>query len=116
MAGWVGVPSPAAASPGRCWRGPRSHAPRLADPNNAHTLGTPAAPAPPPPTDPSGELYTALGFSPGFAPDVQISAYAKLLPMLAGIGSPGTIQEASWVLGAGRCCARGVAGGRRLLP
>ncbi|KAI3427059.1 hypothetical protein D9Q98_006999 [Chlorella vulgaris] len=43
--------------------------------------------------DPSGELYRALGFSPGFAPDVKISAYAKLLPMLAGIGSPGTIQE-----------------------
>jgi hypothetical protein len=44
-------------------------------------------------SDPSGELYRALGFSPGFAPDVKISAYAKLLPMLAGIGSPGTIQE-----------------------
>ncbi|KAL4433831.1 hypothetical protein ABPG75_000272 [Micractinium tetrahymenae] len=43
--------------------------------------------------DPTGELYTALGFSPGFAPDASISAYAKLLPMLAGIGSPGTIQE-----------------------
>lgn len=43
--------------------------------------------------DPTGELYTTLGFSPGFAPDAGISAYAKLLPMLAGIGSPGTIQE-----------------------
>ena len=31
--------------------------------------------------------------SPGFAPDAKISAYAKLLPMLAGIGSPGTLQE-----------------------
>ena len=48
--------------------------------------------------DPTGELYAALGFSPGFAPDVQISPYAKLLPMLAGIGSPGTIQEASRAL------------------
>jgi hypothetical protein len=43
--------------------------------------------------DPTGDLYRALGFSPGFAPDANISAYAKLLPMLAGIGSPGTIQE-----------------------
>jgi hypothetical protein len=43
--------------------------------------------------DPTGDLYTALGFSPGFAPDATISPYAKLLPMLAGIGSPGTIQE-----------------------
>jgi hypothetical protein len=35
----------------------------------------------------------ALGFNPGFAPDMNISPYAKLLPMLAGIGSPGTVQE-----------------------
>ncbi len=45
-----------------------------------------------PAADPTGELYSALGFSPGFAPDAGISAYAKLLPMLAGIGSPGTVQ------------------------
>ncbi|PSC69127.1 hypothetical protein C2E20_7298 [Micractinium conductrix] len=43
--------------------------------------------------DPTGELYTALGFSPGFLPEANVSAYAKLLPMLAGIGSPGTLQE-----------------------
>ena len=45
------------------------------------------------PADPTGELYTALSFSRGFAPDASISPYAKLLPMLAGVGSPGTIQE-----------------------
>ncbi len=43
--------------------------------------------------DPEGVCYKALGFSPGFAPDAPVSAYLKLLPMLAGIGSPGTIQE-----------------------
>lgn len=43
--------------------------------------------------DPEGVCYKALGFSRGFAPDAQVSAYLKLLPMLAGIGSPGTIQE-----------------------
>ena len=31
--------------------------------------------------------------SPGFAPEAEVSAYLKLLPMLAGIGSPGTMQE-----------------------
>lgn len=29
----------------------------------------------------------------GFAPEAQVSSYLKLLPMLAGIGSPGTLQE-----------------------
>ncbi|CAK0785934.1 hypothetical protein CVIRNUC_009147 [Coccomyxa viridis] len=43
--------------------------------------------------DASGQCYKALGFSPGFAPDADVSPYLKLLPMLAGIGSPGTIQE-----------------------
>ncbi|KAL3160882.1 hypothetical protein ABBQ38_009275 [Trebouxia sp. C0009 RCD-2024] len=43
--------------------------------------------------DSEGVCYKALGFSRGFAPDAQVSAYLKLLPMLAGIGSPGTIQE-----------------------
>lgn len=43
--------------------------------------------------DPEGVCYKALGFSPGFAADAPVSAYLKLLPMLAGIGSPGTIQE-----------------------
>ncbi len=37
-------------------------------------------------------LRSALGWSPGFLPDVQVSPYLKLLPMLAGIGSPGTVQ------------------------
>lgn len=45
------------------------------------------------PADPTGDLYTALNFNRGFAPDAAISPYAKLLPMLAGVGSPGTIQE-----------------------
>jgi hypothetical protein len=48
--------------------------------------------------DPDGACYKALGFSPGFMPDLSISPYAKLLPMLAGIGSPGTLQV--------RVCAR----------
>lgn len=43
--------------------------------------------------DPDGIAYKALNFSPGFGPGLQISPYAKLLPMLMGIGSPGTIQE-----------------------
>lgn len=45
----------------------------------------------------------ALGFNPGFMPDVEVSPYVKLLPMLAGIGSPGTVQEVG--------CA-GLLGGR----
>lgn len=40
-------------------------------------------------------MYRALGFSQGFAPDANVSPYLKLLPMLMGIGSPGTIQEVS---------------------
>eukprot|EP00882_Tetradesmus_deserticola_P017039 GHRQ01018226.1.p1 GENE.GHRQ01018226.1~~GHRQ01018226.1.p1 ORF type:complete len:297 (+),score=106.89 GHRQ01018226.1:869-1759(+) len=43
--------------------------------------------------DPTGACYSALGFSPGFAPGADINPYLKLLPMLAGIGSPGTLQE-----------------------
>ena len=44
--------------------------------------------------DPSPALYRALGFNQGFLPDnTSINTYLKLLPMLAGIGSPGTIQE-----------------------
>lgn len=43
--------------------------------------------------DNTGAMYRALGFSPGFAPEAQVSPYLKLLPMLMGIGSPGTIQE-----------------------
>jgi len=43
--------------------------------------------------DEPGNCHNALGFSKGFAPDANVNAYLKLLPMLAGIGSPGTIQE-----------------------
>ncbi|CAD7696283.1 unnamed protein product [Ostreobium quekettii] len=43
--------------------------------------------------DPAGECHRALGFNPGFARDADISPYIKLLTMLAGVGSPGTIQE-----------------------
>eukprot|EP00798_Chlamydomonas_sp_ICE-L_P028457 gene28456-31603_t len=43
--------------------------------------------------DPDGIAYKALNFSPGFGPEMEISPYAKLLPMLMGIGSPGTLQE-----------------------
>lgn len=42
--------------------------------------------------DPEAAAYKAYGFSRGFLPDVPINPYLKLLPMLAGIGSPGTIQ------------------------
>ena len=42
----------------------------------------------------SGALYRELGFSRGFAPDLEgVSPYLKLLPMLAGAGSPGTVRE-----------------------
>ena len=44
-----------------------------------------------PHADPVGDLYTALGFSRGALPDAPLSPYAKLLLMLAGIESPGTI-------------------------
>lgn len=44
--------------------------------------------------DPSGDLYKMLGFYSGFLGDVGfINPYLKFLPMLAGIGSPGTIPE-----------------------
>lgn len=55
--------------------------------------------------DPTGACYKALGFSPGFAPESNINPYVKLLTMLAGIGSPGTVQEVghpSGVLGMRR--------------
>ena len=45
------------------------------------------------PADPEGICYSALGFQPGFAPEAALSPYVKLLVMLAGVGSPGTIQE-----------------------
>ncbi|KAK9821991.1 hypothetical protein WJX81_004152 [Elliptochloris bilobata] len=43
--------------------------------------------------DPEGACHRALGFSRGFAPEARVSPYLKLLPMLAGIGSPGTLLE-----------------------
>ena len=43
--------------------------------------------------DPEGVCYKVLGFHPGFASDASMSPYLKLLVMLAGVGSPGTIQE-----------------------
>lgn len=46
--------------------------------------------------DEDGAAYSALGFSNGFQPrlpgDKKLNPYLRLLPMLAGIGSPGTIQ------------------------
>jgi hypothetical protein len=44
--------------------------------------------------DKSAKLYDELQFSKGFLPqNSNISPYLKLLPMLMGIGSPGTIPE-----------------------
>lgn len=48
--------------------------------------------------DPEGACHRALNFSRGFAPEARVSSYLKLLPMLAGIGSPGTLQEV-WIPG-----------------
>lgn len=42
--------------------------------------------------DENAASYRTMGFSKGFAPDVPVNPYFKLLPMLMGIGSPGTIQ------------------------
>ncbi|GLC39918.1 hypothetical protein PLESTB_001821700 [Pleodorina starrii] len=42
---------------------------------------------------PEASLYRSVGFSAGFAPELDVNPYLKLLPMLAGIGSPGTVQE-----------------------
>ncbi|CAN0024828.1 unnamed protein product, partial [Discosporangium mesarthrocarpum] len=48
--------------------------------------------------DETGAAYKALSFSNGFEPKLpggkKLNPYLRLLPMLAGIGSPGTIQEA----------------------
>ena len=49
--------------------------------------------------DAEATSYNALDFNPGFSPtlpaslNINISPYAKLIPMLLGIGSPGTVQE-----------------------
>ena len=42
--------------------------------------------------DPTGACHRALGFSPGAFPDSQLPPQAKLLAMIAGVGSPGTIE------------------------
>ncbi|KAJ1398058.1 hypothetical protein B484DRAFT_458591 [Ochromonadaceae sp. CCMP2298] len=43
--------------------------------------------------DATAAAYESLQLSKGFLPGAPVSPYLKLLPMLAGIGSPGTIQE-----------------------
>ena len=43
-------------------------------------------------SDSSGSCHLALGYSRGFAAS-GVSPYVRLLAMLAGLGSPGTIQE-----------------------
>lgn len=43
--------------------------------------------------DPSGSCCQALGFEQGFGPDLEISPYLKLIPMLLGFSSEGTIPE-----------------------
>lgn len=37
--------------------------------------------------------HRSLGFSPGFLGGSDLNGYLKIFPMLAGIGSPGTMQE-----------------------
>lgn len=44
--------------------------------------------------DPTAACYKALGF---YAPQADINPYVKLLAMLTGIGSPGTVQEVGWM-------------------
>ncbi len=56
-----------------------------------------------PAADPTGACYKALGFSPGF--EAPLNPYVRLLVMLAGIKSPGTIQEVGGLLdGLWACC------------
>jgi len=43
--------------------------------------------------DIDANFYSALDFEKGFLPDAKISPYIKLLPMLVGIKSPGTISS-----------------------
>lgn len=55
--------------------------------------------------DPDGSCYAALGFSPGFElQGMELPASVKLTGMLAGVGSPGTIQEVR-TCGSGRATA-----------
>ena len=44
-------------------------------------------------TTTNADIYQLLQFNKGFLPESNISPYLKLLPMLIGIGSPGTIGE-----------------------
>ncbi len=76
---------------GEAGRGRDMHACMLAPPCLPAPSHACAAPA-----DPDGQCCRALGYSAGFAPGARVSAYLKLLPMLAGIGSPGTLQEVRW--------------------
>lgn len=43
--------------------------------------------------DPSGACCEALGYEKGFGPELEISPYLKVFPMLLGIDSAGTIPE-----------------------
>ncbi|KAL3160884.1 hypothetical protein ABBQ38_009277 [Trebouxia sp. C0009 RCD-2024] len=45
-----------------------------------------------------GVCYKALGLSPGFAPDAQVSAYLQLLLMLGSIGSQAPYKRCSHCL------------------
>lgn len=46
--------------------------------------------------DPTAACHKVLGYSAGFLPGSDVNGYVKLLPMLAGIGSPGTVQVRAW--------------------
>ena len=45
--------------------------------------------------DPEARLYKLLDFNKGFGPGMDINPYLKLVPMMAGIGSPGTLGDVS---------------------
>jgi hypothetical protein len=42
--------------------------------------------------DPKSACHVTMGFSPGFMGSSDLNGYLKIVPMLAGIGSPGTMQ------------------------
>ena len=48
--------------------------------------------------DSEAKLYDALEFNKGFGPGMEINPYLKLLPMMAGIGSPGTLGDVSIII------------------
>ena len=52
--------------------------------------------------DASGACCDALGFAKGFGPDLEISPYLKLFPMLFGISSAGTIPEVHTTMSCGK--------------